>query len=368
MNSNSNFENRIRPGVALRIALATGLLTLIAAACVSVSQREEGGGRDARERGFIFSHATHLEQGLDDCTICHDTTTNEDGILSAPAHELCSVCHEVPEFENNLPATPEDAEKCQYCHTREDFSVTDWAPRLSAELRWQHEAHTNAELDCATCHENPDKRGGLPKGSLKPVCMDCHGAQSPALNACSVCHSEVSETSIPKFRNGQRIAHDQPAVWEKVHGQEARVSAAYCALCHDEEESCNTCHSQKPPQDHTLSWKRKTHGILSSWDRNRCAACHEDDFCIKCHQNNAPSSHRAGWGAPLNRHCTTCHFPPERTNCTVCHQDIRHESARPSPHSAAIFPPDCARCHPGGLPQLAPHARNSTVQCSTCHL
>ncbi len=369
MNFNSNPQQLTRPGLVLRIAAALGLIVLIGAACTSVQQRDtRGGGRSTAERGFTFSHSLHLEQGMDDCTVCHDVTAEDGAVLTMPAHELCAVCHEVPEFENNLPANEEDAAQCQYCHTREDYSVTARIVRLTEESKWAHGPHIDAELACSTCHAEPDKpHGGLPKNALKPFCMDCHGKQSAELNACSVCHNELSTETVPQYRQGQRIAHDQPMIWERVHGQEARVNAAYCALCHDEQESCDTCHSQQAPQDHTLSWRRKTHGLLSSWDRNRCAACHEDDFCIKCHQHSEPASHRAGWGAPLNRHCTNCHYPPENNNCTVCHEEIRHESAGPSPHSAAIFPPDCARCHPGGLPQLAPHTRNSTVHCSVCH-
>jgi hypothetical protein len=142
---------------------------------------------------------------------------------------------------------------------------------------------------------------------------------------------------------------------------------AYCSLCHDEQESCESCHTQNPPKDHTLAWRRKTHGLEATWDRASCAVCHEEDSCLKCHRNSTPSSHRAGWGSPLNRHCVNCHYPAEQSGCTVCHETIEHEDAMRSPHNLGIFPPNCNLCHPGGLPHQAPHLLNSTVHCVVCH-
>ena len=69
----------------------------------------------------------------------------------------------------------------------------------------------------------------------------------------------------------------------------------------------------------------------------------------------------------LQTHCVQCHFPERDTGCAVCHQNIEHPSARRSPHALGVFPADCARCHPGAIPDQAPHFSNSTVRCTQCH-
>lgn len=343
------------------------LLSIFAGSCTTFQDRAQDDGKIDAQRGYEFNHARHLEEGLDDCSICHDVTADTPGALSMPGHDLCSVCHEIPDSGTEVPELAEDKAKCDLCHVREDYSISVYEPLLSGELKWAHTPHVDtAALECGTCHTDLDRRT-VPQQPLKPFCMDCHGETRASLNECSVCHSELSKDAIPHHRQGQRIAHDAPEVWERVHGEEARLDPQYCALCHDQQETCESCHSTQAPSDHTVAWRRRTHGIVSGWDRQRCAVCHEETYCIQCHRNSEPSSHRAGWGEPLNRHCVNCHFPPEREQCTVCHERIEHQSAHPSLHNIGIFPADCSRCHPGGLPHRAPHALNSTVHCVVCH-
>ncbi|MCC6487883.1 MAG: hypothetical protein IT364_10320, partial [Candidatus Hydrogenedentes bacterium] len=139
------------------------------------------------------------------------------------------------------------------------------------------------------------------------------------------------------------------------------------ALCHTDQSFCDDCHTTAAPDSHTASWRRKTHGMQASFDRNNCSVCHEEDSCLKCHSNTEPESHRQAWGPPANHHCTTCHYPPSKTNCVVCHESIEHPSALPSPHRVLLYPAQCAQCHPGGQTTRAPHPMNSTVNCRFCH-
>ena len=330
-----------------------GCLVLYLGACVALKAHQAF--QPSEERGLKFPHPIHEEQV--DCMTCHDFESGETRQFD---HEFCGVCHEIPE-----DAPTEEA--CMLCHTRADYSVD---PRKSVlamtDVVFQHLPHVAQEIDCAVCHPNPDTQP-LPNARLKPFCMDCHGKTSPALNECSVCHQELSLTTIPTMRDGVRIAHDAPAVWEQVHGRESRMDPMYCAQCHDQETDCQHCHRVQEPSNHTPSWVRRTHGIQAMWDRQNCAVCHEEDSCLQCHQNNAPTNHRGRFGEPFNTHCVQCHFPAAQNNCTVCHEEISHQSARPSPHLLGIYPPNCARCHPGGVPTRAPHLLNSSVQCIVCH-
>jgi hypothetical protein len=347
---------RVRHTVLLGVAALA--LSVFVGACMSLRNGRPAGPA-AAERGLKFSHALHLEQGLDDCSMCHDTASDLPFHLSMPAHDLCSVCHEI-DTEAEEPAG------CDVCHLHEDGRVVPRASAFGEDIKFTHAPHIEAELACAQCHESPDE-GALRLVPLKPFCMDCHGNTDPKLLECAVCHETTSQDTVPRFRQGVRIPHDAPALWERAHGHEARIAPEYCALCHDEQASCEDCHSRTAPKNHTIAWRSRTHGLQATWDRNSCAVCHEENFCIKCHQNATPSSHRGGWGHPLNRHCVNCHYPPERTNCTVCHERIDHGRAMPSPHTFGVYPANCAMCHPGGLPHRAPHMMNSTVSCVVCH-
>lgn len=363
MKSSSEIFRRVRL-VACSMAMLS--FAMLAGSCMTAREDEAPEKNPDDVRGYKFSHAKHIETGMDDCTVCHDTSAGTGRALSTPGHDLCSVCHEIPASNTVAPEDPAEQAKCMFCHTRPDYRVTPWQPRLGKELKWQHEAHVAAEIACTTCHEKLDTATAVPVPT-KPFCMDCHQKKDPALNTCSVCHNEMSVDAIPRFRNGQRVAHDSPEVWKKIHGQESRVDPNYCSMCHDTKNRCDDCHSVMAPDNHTAGFKHRTHGMMATWDRNTCATCHEEQFCIKCHRESKPVSHRAGWGEGLNSHCVNCHYPPERSGCAVCHEHIEHDSAMASPHNLALFPPNCAQCHPGGLPHQAPHPVNSSVHCTECH-
>jgi predicted CXXCH cytochrome family protein len=365
MNSNSDLQRYLRPVAMVSVLLA---LSLLAGSCMTAHRAAQKEKKTGLDRGYRFSHALHEQQGLNDCTVCHDPAAGNPSALSTPGHDLCSVCHEIPESGTVAPADPVEQEKCNFCHTREDYTVSPWKKVLSDELKWQHAPHLTAELACAECHTELDTRA-MATTPMKPVCMDCHAKQSskPELNTCATCHAEVNMDTIPKFRNGQRVAHDATEIWTKVHGNEARVDAAYCAMCHETQNRCDDCHSVTAPDNHTLLFKDRTHGLIATWDRNSCATCHEESTCMQCHSEKQPISHRAGWGGQRNSHCVNCHFPAERSGCTECHETVEHAGATRSPHALGVFPPNCARCHPGGLPNQAPHLLNSTVHCAVCH-
>lgn len=315
-------------------------------------------GKGGRDRGIRFNHGLHVEVHELDCTDCHRFLREQ---RPMPGHEICSVCHEIDQ-------TAPDAVSCALCHTRRDYSVDVLAKALRSEVKFDHAPHIAANVDCIACHAQPDKVR-LPAGALMVFCVECHKTQTAARDDCAVCHQEVRADVRPAFRGEARIQHDVPRLWERAHGHEFQVDQQFCAYCHEDRETfCEACHRQDPPANHTVAWRRKTHGLMASWDRMNCAVCHEEDSCLKCHQNTQPASHRrAGWGSPGDRHCLSCHFPEQNTNCTVCHEIIEHRRAKLSPHAVGLFPPNCARCHPGGNPYRAPHPVNSTVRCTQCH-
>ncbi|MFC1736605.1 cytochrome c3 family protein [Candidatus Hydrogenedentota bacterium] len=328
-------------------------LILLTGACMTF----RNGSPSRPDRGLRFNHTVHDEhadQGLE-CIDCH---AFEDD-MPMPDHDFCSACHD---FDEEDPT----AETCGLCHTKKDYATAPRQKLLRSELKFTHGPHITEDDSCGKCHEDPDKKP-FPSGSFKPFCMDCHEKAGVEMLECAVCHSETTKDTVPTHRGTVKISHDAPRIWENVHGRESQFAPEYCAICHETENFCEECHSANPPRSHTVSWRRKTHGIEASWDRGKCATCHEEDSCLICHQNTKPASHRSGWGGQRNTHCWSCHIETGGSNCTVCHESIEHESAGISIHNAGVFPENCSICHPGGVPTRAPHRLNQSASCTECH-
>jgi len=323
---------------------------LVLGSCVAGQIR----GPKRAERGIIFDHDVHTAANIE-CAACHGFDPETP---IGPSHELCGACHAIPEH------APTEA-ACGLCHTEPDYAVTPREARIDPERAFDHNPHLLAGIACDACHGHPDKNP-LPGGWLKPMCLDCHDQVDPALNECSVCHERITKDTVPTMRQGARVLHDSKELWDYLHGRESNINPMYCAQCHTDDE-CAQCHRVEKPRSHTTAFIRRTHGLQAGWDRNRCSVCHEEDSCLQCHRDTKPRSHRGGFEPPRNGHCVECHYPIEETNCTVCHERIDHQSADISPHVIGIYPPDCGRCHPAGLPHRAPHPLNPTTRCSECH-
>ncbi|MCH7813999.1 MAG: hypothetical protein IID40_08255, partial [Planctomycetes bacterium] len=82
-----------------------------------------------------------------DCTDCHGFAANRFGLSTTtlPTHEVCAVCHTIDE-------TSTSQESCSLCHTQSDFAVGVFARRLNEELRFEHDPHVQASVDCRECH------------------------------------------------------------------------------------------------------------------------------------------------------------------------------------------------------------------------
>ena len=205
---------------------------------------------------------------------------------------------------------------------------------------------------------------------LAPLLMankSCKGVapwEHPAIDKtmeCSICHDDG------RTRDTRPSWHDTN--WVKEHGKVVMrygfKAQSTCTVCHTEEQ-CTKCHQQNPPENHNMYWKLRGHGLTMGLNRNQCAACHRSDFCERCHSETTPVSHRAGWGAPTDQHCLSCHFPIQAAGaqqCAVCHQSTpSHDTAPARPnnslHGAGAH---CLDCH-------APlHHPNNGMDCTICH-
>jgi len=328
----------------VNLALA-GVAVAAAGGCVLLQQL------GLMDRPLGFSHREHIEQGFS-CADCH--STYEEGDEPQPiAPAACALCHD--KLDAGKPPEEQVASR---------FVDGIWQPLrggpAAADLVFSHGTHLQAGLECAQCHVDVETSESTADGLLPRMgaCTDCH-AQLGVGNECATCHAEIRADRPP-------ASHDLG--WDLLHGRVVRsgddATMNDCAQCHTE-TSCETCHADEEPQNHTSMFRLKTHGVVAGMDRDNCAACHRTDFCERCHEETTPLSHTGAFGAPLDTHCLSCHFPlASETSCLVCHKGTpSHDMAPPMPadHVPGM---NCLQCHvPGAFPQHVDKGDN----CLICH-
>ena len=274
-----------------------------------------------------------------------------------PRPAQCGICHA------GLDAEKPPERKVATLFEGGEFLAAH-AGRQSEEIVFSHQSHVARGTACTACHAKVAADEGalaVRRGDLlmsMDTCIDCHAATSgPKADDCAGCHSVIRAGVAPPSHH---------ANWTRYHGSVVRGRSSertdQCALCHKESE-CTDCHQIQLPASHNNYWRLRGHGLTASMDRQSCATCHDSDSCQRCHEDIRPQSHVGGFGAPMDRHCLSCHEPLRSTTCGVCH------SGTPS-HEQATLPPDhttamnCRMCHGQGQPM--PHVDNGQ-SCVTCH-
>lgn len=289
-----------------------------------------------------FSHKNHVtDQGLE-CKDCHEG--GGDGAKAgAPNLEVCATCHE-------------DADKYTASAKK---AIEDWPSlkALPADGKFSHANHAKADVACKACHGAVEKSNRISTSNMptERICLDCHETKGSPTD-CATCHSQLKKDTAPP---------DHKDAWEIMHGKasEDMVRGGRCYRCHPRSD-CLSCHENKKPSNHTVSWRNMGHGLQSQIDRNNCQTCHRTDFCIACHKQSTPRSHVGNWG---DRHCFGCHVTSggDIQSCNVCHTSgVLHTTAprKPEgvPHDAAT---DCRSCHNGPFLRHPDNGDN----CRYCH-
>ena len=281
---------------------------------------------------------------------------------------------------------------------------------------FNHAAHLDRGLDCASCHATAEKEAS---------------AGMPSKDDCMTCHEEIDkEPGRPKVKTVAWFLDElgRPA-WSRFTKQDAEVKfthaahaakqvqcaachagiakdtglvpsgpqrMASCTSCHEltrAKNDCATCHTELDrmvaPRNHALAWKG-THGACARAGReastaNDCAMCHGKNECATCHQTEMPANHTGFWrmkghgaAAGVDRQrCSTCH---SSDSCNRC-----HEETAPMSHGAGWAAsghctgchvplqssPSCFTCHretPGHAAAPAkPAWHNASMNCRACH-
>jgi len=300
-----------------------------------------------------FNHEAHTVRGVA-CADCHEGAEKEVR-AGMPSKAFCMNCHEDLDKEKDKPLEKKVA------WFQDEKGEVHWAyfGKQKEDVKFSHASHAG-KVTCTGCHLDMDKNTGLiPTGPQRmSSCVACHQEKAPAKLECSTCHVSIDRTKKPD---------NHAQLWTTKHGACAREGAGVatsnnCSLCH-QPQACTICHQTVPPQDHTEFWRLRSHGISVGLDRSRCQTCHATDFCVACHKVAAPVSHRAGWIAPQEGHCRSCHLPLQTSgSCAVCHRETPgHASAPPKPawHTPAMI---CSTCHASTMK----HPDNGD-NCNACH-
>lgn len=351
MSSDAKRPNLFRLLVAFTIPLA-----LAAGGCAVAEYLGIPAGGVAEARApRPFNHALHGTKAELECASCHRTATKA-AEAGMPKIKQCVLCHEG--IDENKP------KERTLAVLFGDAPVWSTVTKLPEEIIFSHQAHLAKEVKCAECHQGIESNEHVTEALRvgMDACLACHEKKGQA-GDCALCHKETRADKPPESHRMN---------WKKSHAAVARLESRKpyenrCALCHTE-ASCESCHRDQPPANHTDFWRMKGHSVAAGADRSTCATCHHrTDFCDRCHRETPPRTHTASWGGSRASHCLSCHEPrsSERT-CVMCHGAQRHASAPARPANAqhaGATDALCRNCH--GIIGL-PHVDNGD-RCGACH-
>ncbi|MBI4576959.1 MAG: FHA domain-containing protein [Planctomycetes bacterium] len=227
---------------------------------------------ESRFRGTPFRHATHLVAG-------------PRGVGAGGTAE-CASCHGEVARSTELPsrASPGaeapmtwDPSSCKGCHL-ESPHITRFDVVARPSVRFGHDGHAGAGLDCAACHapgEEPD-RPTLLAGVAD--CTACHAghARTPRLEACARCHAgaDLYARGVPVRRLEVPEGFDH-ATWDHRRSP--------CEACHPGASAATTIEDVPTARA----------------DSEACTGCHEPAHlagpCLDCH-----AYHEAATGAGVS--------------------------------------------------------------------
>jgi hypothetical protein len=136
----------------------------------------------APEQPIDFSHRDHIRGDGLDCALCH-SGARRSAFAGMPPVERCVGCHRFV-----LPPNPGVTELRRYW---EAGKAIPWVKvyTLPRFVRFNHEAHTLAQVDCGRCHGDVATMNRIARVAPLTMgwCVQCHRDQH-APDDCLTCH------------------------------------------------------------------------------------------------------------------------------------------------------------------------------------
>lgn len=161
-------------------AVALGVLVLVLGVAALFGLR--AAAATLPPQPVAFRHTTHAGTLGLECTFCHRTAATS-AAASLPSVAQCMFCHQVVGRDNpDLKPLLEAAQKQE---------PLNWlrVHRLPDHVHFQHGAHIQAGLTCATCHGEVKAMTEVRQVRALNMgdCLSCHRA-SGAPTDCATCH------------------------------------------------------------------------------------------------------------------------------------------------------------------------------------
>jgi Cytochrome c7 and related cytochrome c len=131
---------------------------------------------------IAFDHRIHIQVAGLDCAFCHRTA--DTGVTAGlPDVQLCMACHQT------IGQGQPEIDKVRMAWNRQQSIDWQLVTRLPDHTRFEHDAHIQASVACATCHGHVSNMQQVVQvRSLKMAdCVACH-QQNNAPTECSTCH------------------------------------------------------------------------------------------------------------------------------------------------------------------------------------
>lgn len=135
---------------------------------------------------IAFPHDIHAGKLQMDCLYCH-YSADKSPVSNIPTLETCMGCHKVAAVDR-----PE-IQKMAAMYAKGETPQWTEVYRLPDHVKFNHERHVKAGVECQSCHGPVDKMPVMYQySSLKMGwCIDCHRdnvEKNPVLMDCLTCH------------------------------------------------------------------------------------------------------------------------------------------------------------------------------------
>ena len=171
---------------------------------------------EAREQPVPFSHAHHVGGMGIDCRYCHVSVERE-AVAGLPPTKTCMNCHS--QIWNQSPTLEPVRESLRTNTSIEWTRVHD----LPDFVYFNHSAHVNKGVGCATCHGRIDRMPLVwqEKSLQMEWCLECHRAPERFLRPKAEVFNMAWEPPADQLEQGERLVAE--------YGAHPRTS---CSTCH----------------------------------------------------------------------------------------------------------------------------------------
>jgi hypothetical protein len=173
----------------------------------------------AIEQPVPFSHKHHANLGID-CRYCH-TSVETSSFANVPPTRTCMNCHNI--MWNEAPMLEAVRQSWAKKEPLEWYRVHD----LPDFVYFNHSAHLNAGIGCATCHGRVDQMPLTWK--QEPLymqwCLECHRDPTPFIRP----KDKITDMAFDPLS----LTQEQRTELVKYHGVDhANHRLTNCAICH----------------------------------------------------------------------------------------------------------------------------------------